>query len=152
MKTSLLIDLGVSLAMGGWFLGKLKVNRACRVGIMTGESGLATIQETARRIAVKAGYRLGEIGGLFFSQDLPQFGNLLHQDALRRFIMDDELEVLGIDPAYMCLPGVDHANLFQVGEQLRGVSNVCQETGRNADIWRITIARMARLTLLPRRS
>ena len=43
--------------------------------------------------------------------------------------MDDELEVLGVDPAYMCLPNVDHANLFQVGEQLRGVSKVCQETG-----------------------
>ncbi len=50
LKTSLLIDLGISLAVGGLFLGKLRVNRACRVGIMTGESGLATIQETARRI------------------------------------------------------------------------------------------------------
>ena len=43
--------------------------------------------------------------------------------------MDDELEVLAVDPAYMCLPDVDHANLFQVGEKLRGVSQVCQETG-----------------------
>jgi hypothetical protein len=129
LKTSLLIDLGISLAVGGCFLGRLRVNRACRVGIMTGESGLATIQETARRIAAAAGYRLGEIANLIFSETLPQFGSPEHEEALRRFIMDDALEVLVVDPAYMCLPDVDHANLFQVGEKLRGVSQVCQETG-----------------------
>ncbi len=129
MKTSLLIDLGISLAVGGFFLGKLKVNRACRVGIMTGESGLATIQETARRIASAAGHRLADIGGLVFSEDLPQFGSVAHEEALRKFLMNDELEVLAVDPAYMCLPDTDHANLFQVGERLRGVSQVCQEAG-----------------------
>jgi hypothetical protein len=129
LKTSILIDLGVSLAVGGYFLGRMKVNRAARVGIMTGESGLATIQETARRVAAVAGYRLADIPGLVFSEDVPQFGNLLHMDALRRFIEGDELEALAVDPAYMCLPEVDHASLFQVGEQLRGVSKVCQDTG-----------------------
>jgi hypothetical protein len=129
LKTSLLIDLGISLAVGGCFLGRLKVNRACRVGIMTGESGLATLQETSRRIAAAAGFRLADIGGLVFSEDLPQFGSVAHQEALRRFITDDELEVLAVDPAYMCLPDVDAANLFQVGERLRGVSRVCQDTG-----------------------
>ncbi len=129
LKTSLLIDLGISLAMGGHFLGRLKVNRAARVGIMSGESGLATIQETARRIAAAAGYRLGDIGGLVFSEDLPQFGSVAHQEALGRFIMGDELEVIAVDPAYMCIPDVDHANLFEVGTRLRGVSQVCQECG-----------------------
>lgn len=91
LKTSILIDLGISLAMGGCFLGKLKVNRACRVGIMTGESGMATIQETARRICYEAGYRLSDVGGLVFSDQLPQFGSLDHQSAVRRFIENDEL-------------------------------------------------------------
>jgi len=129
LKTSLLIDLGISLATGGYFLGRLKVNRACRVGIMTGESGLATIQETARRVAAAAGYRLGDIDGLVFSEDLPQFGSVAHQEALRRFIMRDGLEVIPVDPAFMCMPDVDHANLFEVGMRLRGVSQVCQEAG-----------------------
>lgn len=129
LKTSLLIDLGISLAMGGCFLGRLKVNRACRVGIMTGESGLATVQETARRIAAAAGYRLADVSGLVFSEELPQFGSIPHQEALGRFIAADGLEVLAVDPAYMCIPEVDHANLFQVGERLRAVSEVCQETG-----------------------
>ncbi|MCE5302845.1 MAG: AAA family ATPase [Planctomycetaceae bacterium] len=129
LKTSIILDMGISLAVGGFFLGKLKVNRACRVGIMTGESGLATIQETARRICRAAGYRLGDIGGLVFSEDLPQFGSRDHEDALRRFIMDDELEVLAIDPAYLCLPGADAGNLFTQGDLLRGMSKVCSDTG-----------------------
>jgi len=129
LKTSLLIDLGISLAVGGHFLGKLKVNRACRVGIMSGESGLATIQETARRIAAAAGYRLGDISNLVFSDELPRFDSMIHRDALRRFCEDDELEAVAFDPTYFCLPDIDHANLFQVGEQLRGVAQVCQECG-----------------------
>jgi len=129
MKTSLLIDLGISLAMGGCFLGKLRVNRACRVGIMTGESGLATIQETARRICRAAGYRLGDIGGLVFSDQLPRFGSLDHQDAVRRFISDDELEVLAIDPAYLCMPGADANNYFIQGELLRSMGDVCADAG-----------------------
>lgn len=129
LKTSLLIDLGISLAMGGHFLGLLKVNRACRVGIMTGESGLATIQETARRIAAAAGYRLGDVAGLVFSEDLPQFGSIAHQEALGRFIMADELEVIAVDPAYMCIPDCDHSSIFSVGPVLRGVSDVCRANG-----------------------
>ncbi len=129
MKTSFLIDLGISLAVGGFLLGKLKVNRACRVGIMTGESGLATIQETARRIAAAAGHKLADISGLVFSEDLPQFGSVAHEEALRKFLTDDKLEVVIVDPAYMCIPDTDHANLFQVGAKLRGVSQVCREAG-----------------------
>ncbi len=129
LKTSLLLDLGISLAVGGFFLGKLPVRRACKVGIMTGESGLATIQETCRRICRAAGYRLGDISGLVFSEDLPRFGSLDHEDALRRFIMDDEVEVLVVDPAYLCLPGADAGNLFVQGDLLRGMSKVCADTG-----------------------
>ena len=115
--------------MGGCFLGRLKVNRAARVGIMSGESGLATIQETARRIAAAAGYRLADIGGLVFSDQLPQFNNVGHLEALRRFCMDDELEVVAIDPAYLCIGEADHGNLFAMGERLQGISRVCEETG-----------------------
>ncbi len=129
LKTSLLIDLGVSLATGGYFLGRLKVNRACRVGIMSGESGLATIQETARRIAAAAGHNLADIGGLVFSDQLPQFANFLHLEAMKRFCTNDELEVIAIDPAYLCIGEADHGNLFAMGERLQGVSRLCEETG-----------------------
>jgi RecA-family ATPase len=112
LKTSLILDLGISLSIGGFFLGKLKVNRACRVGIMSGESGMPVLQETARRIARAAGYSLSDLSGIVWSDELPRFGNVEHAGALREFIMGDELEVLFVDPAYKCMPGADASNLF----------------------------------------
>jgi RecA-family ATPase len=50
LKTSLIIDMGIALCTGGYSLGKLQVKRPVRVGILSGESGMATIQETARRV------------------------------------------------------------------------------------------------------
>ena len=64
-----------------------------------------------------------------FSEDLPRFGSFDHEDALRRFIMDDELEVVAIDPAYMAMPGGDAGNLFVQGDLLRGMTKVCTDTG-----------------------
>jgi hypothetical protein len=127
LKTSIVIDMGISLATMGYFLGTLRVNRHCRVAIMCGESGMATLQETARRIADKAGWWLADIEGLFFTDQLPQFENLCHLDALREFIKGDALDVLVVDPTYLCMPGDDVGNLFTQGARLRGVSDVCRE-------------------------
>ena len=76
LKTSLILDMGIALAIGGFFLGKFKVNRTCKVAVMTGESGLATIQETCRRICDAAGHKLANIQNLIFSEDLPRFGQM----------------------------------------------------------------------------
>ena len=129
LKTSLLIDMGLALAMGGYFLGKLPVERACRVGIMSGESGLATIQETARRICRAAGYNLGDVANLVFSDSIPRLDDPGHLVALRMFCEADELEVLAIDPTYLAMGGADAGNLFLQGAVLRGVSELCQEIG-----------------------
>ena len=129
MKTSMVIDMGLSLAMGGYFLGKLKVNRACRVGIMSGESGMAVIQETARRICFAAGYHLGDVSNLIFCSTIPQLDNPGHLVALRQFIENDELEVLIIDPTYLAMQGADAGNLFIQGAMLRTVNEVCMDMG-----------------------
>ncbi len=129
LKTSIILDMGISLAMGGFFLGKFKVNRACKVAVMTGESGLATIQETCRRICDAAGYKLADIQNLIFSEDLPRFGQVAHEDALRQWLTENKVEVLVLDPAYLCLPGADAGNLFTQGELLRGMAKVCSDCG-----------------------
>jgi hypothetical protein len=58
LKTNILIDLVLSLANAGLFLGKFKVPEAVRVALLSGESGQATIAETARRIANSKGWSL----------------------------------------------------------------------------------------------
>ena len=129
LKTSVSIDMGISLSIGGHFLGYFNVNRACRVKIMTGESGLGTIQETARRIAHVSRHRLSDLSNLIWSPDLPRFGDLLHENALRKDLEDDAIEVLIVDPAYLCMPSKDAGNLMAQGELLRGMNEVCQSVG-----------------------
>jgi hypothetical protein len=129
LKTSTLIDMGMSLATGTPFLGRLAVSRAVRVGIMSGESGMATIQETAFRVARAKEIDLRDISGMVWSDAIPQFGSLPHMDATTRFLVDNEIEVLFIDPAYLAMPGGDAGNLFVQGELLRTMNKLCQDCG-----------------------
>ena len=130
LKTSMLLDLAISLAIVGRFLGCFRVTRSARVCVMTGESGLATIQETLRRIATSVGRQLSDIGNLIISDQLPQFGNVEHLDAIKRLLVDDEIEVLIIDPAYLCIPtDGNEGSIFAMGHLLRCLNELCLSVG-----------------------
>ncbi len=129
LKTNLLIDLALSVATGGFFLGKFRVSEAATVVLMTGESGLPTVQETIRRIAHQAGRDPSSIQNLIISDKIPQFASLDHLDAVEALILEYAAEVLVVDPAMMAMNGADAANLFIQGQLLRGISEVCQRNG-----------------------
>jgi hypothetical protein len=129
LKTSIAADLMIAIARGGYFLGRLPVERAGRVLFMSGESGMATLQETANRICSAANYELADMAGLFWSERLPQFNNVAHLEAVRQAMIDHEVDVLAIDPVYLAMPGADAGNLFIQGGMLREISYVCQEVG-----------------------
>ena len=134
LKTSLMLELALSIATGQPFLGEFIVNAPMLVGIMTGESGLATIKETIQRIAKSmeidgAVINPDTIANLIISEQLPQFGSAAHLDALREEITTRGIKVLMIDPAYMCMDGDDAGNLFKQGILLRGISDLCRELG-----------------------
>ena len=134
LKTSVLIDLGVSLSEGVPFLNTnlFKINRRVRVGIMTGESGMGTIRETARRIQAAKGVfnhsdklKLIDNHNLGFCEDLPKFNDPAHLEAVKDFIIENKLEVLIIDPAYLCMVGGSPENLFAQGAILIEMNKVC---------------------------
>jgi hypothetical protein len=131
LKTSIAIDLALSLAEGGLFLGRFNVPQPVRVGLISGESGAATIQETARRIASAKGRPLTDYDNCVWSFDIPQLGHLDHMDALERFITDYQLAVLILDPIYLMMPsiGEDAGNLFVTGRLLRNLGELTQRTG-----------------------
>jgi len=133
LKTNALIDFGVSAAMAGEFLNfhKFKVNRPYRVGILSGESGGGTIQETARRVCKSKGIEKPEdIERLFWSMDLPTFGDPASERDILRIIERNKLEFIIFDPAYLCLDlGDDAGNLFKVGQRLRSLTRLHQLTG-----------------------
>lgn len=129
LKTSIMVDAAISLATGGYFLGHRKVNRPYRVVAMSGESGLATLQETAHRICKAAKVELAKLDNLIWSPDLPKFGNVGHATALEKFLRADGIEMLMIDPAYLCMPGADAGNLFTQGEMLHEIAYLCEQLG-----------------------
>lgn len=131
LKTNISIDLALSLSEAGLFLGQFNVTKPVRVGIMSGESGAATIQETARRIAQAKAKSLRDFERVFWSFEVPQLGNALHIAALQRFIETYQLEVLILDPTYLMMLGLgDNAgNLFIVGSFLKSLGDIAQTTG-----------------------
>jgi hypothetical protein len=129
LKTNISIDLAVSLATGGRFLGYYNVPEPKRMAMFSGESGMATIQETALRVCKAANVELASTG-IIFCETLPRFGDPVNMEAFRRFLDADGIEVVIIDPVYLCLPcDINPANLFDIGRLLRSVSDVCREAG-----------------------
>ncbi len=130
LKTSILVDMGIALATGCKFLGRLEVKSTRRVALMSGESGMGTLQETAFRVAAAAGLHLAEIENLIWCDQLPRFLDPGHQIALRKFLADSGTEVVIIDPAYLCMSTDSReGSLFAMGEQLAGITNLCNDVG-----------------------
>ncbi len=136
LKTSLLIDLAVSLASATPFLGTFEVPRLVRVAVLSGESGPFTLQETARRICVARGLELADIAEqLIWQFTLPQLATPSHLAELTRGLRGDGIDVAISDPLYLSLlagqePGGARAeSLYDMGPLLLAVSRACLEAG-----------------------
>ncbi len=128
-KTTFLIDLGISASTATRFLNRFEVPEAVCVAVMTGESGLATVQETARRVCQSRGLRLEDNDKLFWYADIPKFGDPDHIAAVVKLCVDDGVTILMIDPAYLAMPGANADNLMIQGELLRSMAKACGDIG-----------------------
>ena len=131
LKTNSCIDMALSLGSGGLFLGRFGVHNAVRVGMMSAESGPATIQETARRIAYTKDINLDHLDTVVWSLQVPQLDNIQQVDALKRWVTGNALDVLILDPTYLMMLGIgqDAGNLFVVGRYLQAIADLVRETG-----------------------
>ena len=132
LKTSVLVDQGISLAAGVPFLGRFNVSEAKRVLLLSSESGCSTLKETALRICDAKGIRLDELGDcLHWGFRPPMLTDAEHIATLAGFVIKHKIDVLGIDPAYlsMNLQGNEASSQFSVGAVLQNLTTLQADTG-----------------------
>lgn len=128
LKTLITLDLLLSLASGGYFLGYFKVKRPCRVAFMSGESGYATLKDGAARICRAAGIDPPE--DFLITAELPQLANAGDIGAIAQLIERERLEALAIDPFYLAADiGDDSSNVFKIGKFLKPLADITKATG-----------------------
>ncbi|WP_422928365.1 DnaB-like helicase N-terminal domain-containing protein [Singulisphaera sp. PoT] len=130
LKTSILIDAMVSLSTATQFLGWFPVPKPIRCGLISGESGRRSIQRSALEICRARGISPSE-ADLLWGFNLPRLNDPSHLQILRKTIVDNGLEVLGLDPLYLMLISdkTDAANMFDMGAMFKDVTDLCLGEG-----------------------
>jgi hypothetical protein len=134
LKTSIVVDFAVSVAGGRPFLGQFFVPEPCRVAVLSGESGQASLQNLARRVAAAKGLRLADLD-ILWGFDLPQLADATHLGALQEAIEKHGIKLLFLDPLYLSLlagqgpEGLSASNLYQIGPLLLAVAKTCLAAG-----------------------
>jgi RecA-family ATPase len=135
LKTSIACDACISMATATPFLGRYIVPEAQTVGILSGESGASTLQETANRICHARGISLEDIANLYWCTELPSLENLSDVERLKRRIREHELTVVVVDPIYLALDADGReASMFAVGRLLRRFTDACLGEGASPSI------------------
>lgn len=125
LKTSLMVDLALSVANGAPFLGRFPVPRERPVLMLSGESDRNTILETHDRIARAKGLRENAPGCLLFDFRLPQLADRQHLVEVKRVIRHEEIELLILDPTYLCLRGANVKDSTEMGELYKRFADLC---------------------------
>jgi len=131
LKTNFALDLSVSAATGSPFLG-FEVVKPVVVLFFSGESGKATIQGAARRIACAKGVDItsAPIHWSFVAPKLPAPDQMT---ALKSLVKGLKAGLVVIDPLYLSLLDAESAgqasNLFAMGARLVELSSIVEETG-----------------------
>lgn len=130
LKTSIAIDLAISLGSGTRFLNTFSVPQGKRVAFLSGESGEATLQESARRICTSKKVKLRNCM-VHWSTQLPDLSRVADRNVLRRFLREAKIDVVILDPLYLLMggAGASASNLYEVGAVLHRAGRACLDAG-----------------------
>ncbi len=129
LKTSIAVDLAVALATGGYFLGRFPVAAKKRVGVLSAESGMGSLQETAFRVCRAAKRPLAEVEGLVFCDVVPRLSDPADMGAFALWLDDEKPDVVVLDPFYLMANGENAGNVFEMGQPLRALAELCLARG-----------------------
>jgi replicative DNA helicase len=132
LKTSLVVDMAVSISTATPFLNQFPVPKSRRVAVFSGESDQATLQDVARRVCAARNVSLAACD-ILWSFDLPRLNQKRHLQALRQFLRTNKVHVVFIDPLYLCLldgnRSISASNLYEVGPLLWLAARTCLDAG-----------------------
>lgn len=131
LKTSVLVDLVLSLGSGTPFLGQFPTQQVT-VAFWSGESGASTIRAKAKAVAAAKGIDLAA-ANVFWSFDLPKLARADHLLAIADVIEQRKIDVAVIDPLYLSLLDASTAgqaaNVFAMGAALQPLTELTAATG-----------------------
>ena len=135
LKTSMLVDLAVSLAAGLPFLGRFDTAGLTRVAMLSGESGEESLKQTAERVCVAKGTTLAALAGrVVWSFEVPALTDPDDLGGLVDYLAETGVKVAIVDPLYLALlagggDGPDARNLYEMGATLRRVAGEFRAAG-----------------------
>jgi hypothetical protein len=134
LKTSIVIDLAVSLASGRPFLREFQVPHPVPVLMLSGESGKAAVLDTAKRVCQAKGLEFRQCAALLWGFQLPRLSSAADLATLSAALRARGVKAVILDPLYLCLlagggEGRQAANLFDMGPLLLDVAEACLGAG-----------------------
>lgn len=130
-KTSIGLDLLVSLATAKPFLGRFGVPEAVRGAYFIGEGGLHFARDVIRRICRARGVDPRDVREATVCQDLPRLDQPIHLGEFRAALRRCEAAVVFLDPLYVQLgeAGSEASNVFSMESRLRDLVDLCFDAG-----------------------
>jgi RecA-family ATPase len=136
LKTSIAIDLAISLGTASPFLGTFNVPHIRNVAVFSGESGDSTILDIASRVCRQKNVKLDRHCRVQWQFDLPRLADYSDLQSLGATLKAEKIRVVIVDPLYLCLTGgsksISATNLYDVGPVLRQFAMMCQGVGATA--------------------
>jgi replicative DNA helicase len=132
LKTSIMVDLAVSLATATPFLGRFQVPNRRSVVVFSGEGDPVGLRDTAKQVCAERKTRLSTTG-ITWIHELPGLYSEADLHELSKTLKQVEAEVVFLDPLFLCLlrPGEEElaANVYAVGRILRQATEACLRAG-----------------------
>lgn len=130
LKTSIALEMALSIATGTPFLDTFEVKQRKPVMFISGESGAATIQENLQHMADRKGLTRSDLRGLNIGFKLPKLDDLNTVEDILEELRERETDILFIDPLYRSLRVGDSAsNVYAMGAQLELIAEKINRAG-----------------------
>lgn len=130
LKTTVALDLAISIATGTPFVGQFKVPVARRVLFVSGESGETTTQETLKQICKGRDIGTDQLSQLHIGFHLPKLDDPACVDDLMKELKEKDIGICVIDPLYRSLrAGNDASNVYSMGEKLELIAEKLHRAG-----------------------